>query len=308
MIGTACGKVILLGEHAVVYGVPAIAVGIDRGARAEAARTDAVSCTLALGDAVRASPADGSDTGRAFGAVLAACGVDFGVEVKAETTLPPGAGLGCSAALGVAIVRALDGLVGRAGAPPDEVAERAMAWERVFHGNPSGVDTTTAARGGCLRFERGEAGASVRAVRLARPLVLAVGHTGVASSTRTMVEGLAHLRERRPDLVAKSFEAIRSLVDNAAVALETGDHAGLGHLLDLGQMVLSGLMLSTAEIETLCRVAREAGALGAKLTGAGGGGCVLALVAGDAGPVLGAWERAGFRGFATTVGGATETP
>ena len=308
MIGSACGKVILLGEHAVVYGVPAIAVGIDRGASAEAARIDAPSCTLALGDAVRASPDDGSDTGRAFGAVLAACGVDFGVQVTAETTLPPGAGLGCSAALGVAVVRALDGLVGRAGAPPDEVAERAMAWERVFHGNPSGVDTTTAARGGCLRFERGAAGASVRAVRLARPLVLAVGHTGVASSTRTMVEGLAHLRERRPDLVAKSFEAIRSLVDNAAVALETGDLAGLGHLLDLGQMVLSGLMLSTAEIETLCRLAREAGALGAKLTGAGGGGCVVALVAGDAGPVLAAWERAGFRAFATTVGGVTETP
>jgi mevalonate kinase len=174
-----------------------------------------------------------------------------------------------------------------------------MAWEKVFHGNPSGVDATAAARGGCLWYERRHGGVHLQEMKLGRPLVLAVGHTGLPSTTRAMVEHVAKLREKKPELVDRSFDGIRSLVGNARLALEADDHVGLGRLMDLNQMILSGLMLSTEEIETMCRLAREAGALGAKLTGSGGGGCVVALVDGDAEPVLARWEKAGFRSFAT---------
>jgi mevalonate kinase len=71
--------------------------------------------------------------------------------------------------------------------------------------------------------------------------------------------------------------------------------------MDLNQVLLSGLMVSTEEIETMCRLARESGALGAKLTGSGGGGCVVALIGNDPGPVLARWEKEGFRAFSTTV-------
>jgi len=138
-------------------------------------------------------------------------------------------------------------------------------------------------------------------MKLGAPLVLAVGHSGLPSTTRAMVEHVAKLRERKPELVDRSFEGIRSLVANARLALEADDHVGLGRLMDLNQMILSGLMLSTEEIESMCRLAREAGALGAKLTGSGGGGCVVALVQGDPGAVLASWENAGFRSFATRV-------
>lgn len=94
---------------------------------------------------------------------------------------------------------------------------------------------------------------------------------------------------------------IESLVKNARLALEAGDVTGLGRLLDLNQMLLSGLMVSTEEIETACRVAREAGALGAKLTGAGGGGAVIALCEADPEPVLDAWRRQGLTCFSTRV-------
>jgi mevalonate kinase len=110
-------------------------------------------------------------------------------------------------------------------------------------------------------------------------------------------------------MVAKAFEGITSLVRNARLAIEAGDRVGLGRLMDLNQMLLSGLFVSTQEIERLCDLARTAGALGAKLTGAGGGGCVVALVEGSqvADRVLDAWKGEGFDGFTTTVA-AVEAP
>ncbi|WP_394850099.1 mevalonate kinase [Pendulispora brunnea] len=289
----ASGKVILLGEHAVVYGVPAIAVGISRGAMARAIPCDESTSVLRLEGLPVDLRADDEerDLARGFRAVLEAAGVHGSFVVEARTDLPPGAGLGCSAALGVALARALDPAANAA-----LTAERAMAWERVFHGNPSGVDTAVSAEGGCIYFERGR---GFERVESSAPLLLCVGHTGTISSTKSMVEAVARLRERRPEMVEKSFEGIRSLVRNARLAIEAGDVRALGQLMDLNQMLLSGLFLSTQEIERMCGLARDAGALGAKLTGAGGGGCVAALVENRevADRILRAWKEAGFEGF-----------
>jgi mevalonate kinase len=176
-----------------------------------------------------------------------------------------------------------------------------MAWEKVFHGNPSGVDATAAARGGCLLYQRMSGGLHLKEIVLSRPLTLAIGHSGVSSSTREMVELVAKLKARSEENVTRTFEAIHSLVQNAQLALEAGDHVGLGKLMDLNQVLLSGLMLSTEEIETMCRLARESGALGAKLTGSGGGGCVVALIRDDPEPVLARWQKEGFYAFSTKV-------
>jgi mevalonate kinase len=215
--------------------------------------------------------------------------------VEASADLPPGAGLGCSAALGVAIARALDPL-----ADDHTIINRTMAWERVFHGNPSGVDASVAATGAAILFQRGQ---GFERIHLGAPLSLCVGHSGMVSSTRAMVELVAQHKERRPEIVRKTFEGIRALVGNAHRAIEAGDVQGLGKLLDLGQMLLAGLLLSTPEIEHLCDLARTTGAYGAKLTGAGGGGSVVALVpsraSGDR--VIEAWKSAGYDGFQAEV-------
>ena len=327
--GTAHGKVILFGEHAVVYGVPALAVGIDRGAWAEAAArtrdsspaSDAAVASLPPSTLhVRGWNVTVSDDANAESLPLARALRDIllvtraaqreagvapigPVTVEAAADLPPGGGLGCSAALGVAVARALDPM-----ASSDAIALRVMAWERIFHGNPSGIDGAVASLGGCVLFQRaatpGEA-AVIQRVRVPSAMHLAIGHSGQASSTKSMVEAVARMRARRPEPTQRTFDAIHTLVKNARLAIEAGDVRAVGQLLDLNQMLLSGLFVSTPEIEQMCATARSAGALGAKLTGAGGGGCVVALVedASRGAEVLDAWKRDGFDGFTTTVGG-----
>jgi mevalonate kinase len=185
-------------------------------------------------------------------------------------------------------------------ADDDAAIARATAWERIFHGNPSGIDTAAAALGGCFRFTRAR---GAEPIAPACELVICVGLSGSTASTRTMVEGVARLREKRPEMVDRSIAGIAALVDNAKLAIEAGDLVGLGKLMDLNQMLLAGLMLSTEQLEQLCHIARGAGALGAKLTGKGGGGAVIALAEGEdaAAPVLAAWRAAGYEGFCTKV-------
>jgi mevalonate kinase len=299
-VGRACGKVILLGEHAVVYGVPAIAVGIDRGARAQATSLAAGPSRLHVRGwniDVREDELE-HDLSRAFCALLDAVRRTKALSaqsVEVEADLPPGGGLGCSAAMGVAIARAID-----QHASDGILQERAMAWERIFHGNPSGVDAAVAARGGCVFFRRGE---PLEPLRARGTLHLCIGSTGTASSTKSMVDAVARLRARRPEVVQQSFDAVRSLVHGARVAIEAGDRFSLGRLMDLNQTLLTALVVSTPDIERMCAQARSAGALGAKLTGAGGGGSVIALVpsAAVANVVLAAWRADGFEGFVTSV-------
>ena len=301
-IGRANGKLILLGEHAVVHGTPALVAGIKLGVEARL-RIGGSGRRMRLLERDCVAAERGPELGRALAALLDAGGMPEAVPIEVSGDLPPGMGLGFSAAAAVAVARAVEhqqhGTI-----DPSRVEARATAWERVFHGNPSGVDVAAAMHGGCTRFHRVE---GVVPVPLAAPLIVCVGLTGTASSTREMVEGVAALVKRDPELGKRSIDGIATLVDNAIAACEAGDVVALGELLDLNQMLLAGLMLSNETIETMVRIAREAGALGAKLTGAGGGGAVFALAGSgpDAEPVsraiVAAWESADFRGFVTRV-------
>lgn len=275
-MGFGRGKVILLGEHAVVHGRPAIAVGIERGVIAEARRADRDLLRLAPWDLdVRPDPGGEEPLERAFAAALASYPDRPALEVTAQVDLPAGAGLGCSAAIGVATLDAIDEALGIQRSRK-QLAAAALAWEKVFHGNPSGIDNTMSAIGGVALFRKGE---PLLPLRSKKTMHLAIGYSGRSSSTKEMVALVARQLRNDPTRVDKAFEAIEVLVQNAKLAIESGDHVALGQLMDVNHTILSSLMLCTTKLDAMCQEARRAGALGAKITGAGGGGCMFALAA-----------------------------
>jgi len=277
-VGRAHGKVILLGEHAVVHGAPALAMAIPSGVlvRAIPAKGD-LSLRVPAWD-LDARTGDGTPSGEALLGLARAIGLDpEGASLVGETRLPPRAGLGASAAVAAASARALCSLFGLS--PSGKTLFAAVQEsEKVFHGNPSGLDASAALDGGLLRFTRALGSSPLAAP--APPLVVA--HSGSAGDTRAAVSRFAGTLERGGEEGRDRLERIARLVDEGAGALARGDLRGFGGIMDENHEHLAWFGVSTPDLDRLCRTAREAGALGAKLTGGGGGGCAIALVeAGD---------------------------
>jgi len=316
-MAVAFGKVILVGEHAVVYGVPAIAVGVNVAATASARVAAQSSLTLGVrrwdlgrreGDASATTDDASTPEARAFGELVAtvASGVSPAPQIEAEVLLhqPSGVGLGASAAIAVALARAVSDAIGRPSSerPAAELLAAARAWEDVFHGKASGIDAATAFHGGCLWFRPSE---PAERLRLQSSLRLAVAVAGPAVSTRLMVESVAALRQQSPQRFELLLQSIHALVQEARVTLLLGRWKELGGLLDRNHRLLSELGVSTPALDAACQRARDAGALGAKLTGGGGGGCVLALTEDDSAErVLSAWREQGLHCFEASVPGA----
>jgi mevalonate kinase len=277
----ACGKIILLGEHSVVYGQPALAAGLARGLVLEATPLPDSSVAIELsipawGLELRLEPGSEHPVVRACLEVLAHCdGPVTGWRIEGQARVPCGAGLGSSAALTVALARLALG-AGSAGAEPaiDEVVAASMVGERVFHGTPSGIDSAVAARGGVLAFQRGRPS---EAVELAAPLHLVVIPSGIPRQTGALVAGVRARRDRFPEVIDPVIVALGQLVHRGRVALSRGDLGVFAELCNIAHELLGGLGVSLPALDRLCASAAQHGALAAKLTGAGGGGCVFAL-------------------------------
>lgn len=280
------GKVILLGEHSVVHGRPALAVAVERAVEVSFEPLPSGSHTtlhVAPWDvSIDSGPTPCAEHAQLQQALRVARGFyadQRELALSATVRLAGGAGMGSSAALGVAVLRAFDEARDRP-QRDDEIYERSLAWERVFHGNPSGVDNAMATYGGVGLFRRGEPLAKV--APHGRIRLLAVD-SGARSSTKEMVELVAQQLADDPDRARRLFDEIAELVWEAKRALELGDQRLLGALMSQNHERLRALELSTPELEKMRTTALSAGALGAKVTGAGGGGCLLALVDGDQG-------------------------
>ena len=286
----AHGKVILLGEHSVVYGHPALAGALADGVTVEATAGQGLLRIPAWGvelDGSGGADSDGASLARAYAEIRNRAGAPA-LDLVLTFNLPTGAGLGSSAAMAVAIGRAL-GLDGAA------LAEAAMASETVIHGKPSGLDHTVSIAGGFGLFTRAGGLQPLHAP----PLPVVIGHTGKARDTKGRVARVAELVNERGGEVRERFLAIESLVGRGADAVARGSYGELGAAMNENQRHLEALEVSCPEIERMCAVARDAGAFGAKLTGGGGGGCVIAV--GNDAAVADAWRRAGFATFTATV-------
>jgi mevalonate kinase len=294
----AFGKAILLGEHAVVYGHSALAGALERGVVATARANGGARSSIEIPAwNARVTSDDVMPLGAALSALVhEVAGPDRGFDVTVTAELPPGAGLGSSAALSVAVTRALAAATG-ASYDIAEVERVANLAERAFHDNPSGIDVALAARGGLGVYRRDTGLEPVQSA----PLPIAVGLSGEARTTAAMVRKVAAAVEADRGN-ARRLESLGETVDYALPVLERGDMEQLGKLLDTGHELLAQIGVSTATLDLLVRTARDAGALGAKLTGAGGGGAVIALAPGHEAAVIDAWRDAGFDGFACHVG------
>jgi mevalonate kinase len=285
MTFSAHGKVILLGEHSVVYGHPALAGALADGVTVEAAPGTGL-CRMPQWNVVIDGNVD-TALAQAYRAIRERAG-NPAVDLTLTFNLPTGAGLGSSAAMAVAIGRAL-GLGGAA------LADAAMASETVIHGKPSGLDHTVSIAGGFGLFTRAGGLSPLHA----QPLSLVIGHTGKARDTKGRVARVAQLVEERGDETRGRFAAIEELVARGADAVARGSYGELGAAMNENQRHLEALECSCPEIERMCAIARDAGAFGAKLTGGGGGGCVIAV--GNDAAVADAWRQAGFDAFSATV-------
>lgn len=291
--GFGHGKVILLGEHAVVHGQPALAAGIATGVRMTARPGTGVLRVPAWNLEARAG--DGSQVGEALQALLGELQAG-GLDLDGEAGLPPSAGLGSSAAFSVAAARAIMAATGQA-EDSTRLAAAASASEKIFHGAPSGVDAAAAAQGGVGRYTRAE---GWKAVPLPAPFKLCVGLSGQVRNTRTLVTRVGHLLEREPR-ARRIVEMLGELADAGSAAVGQGELGALAGFMDLAHGLLAALGVSSPELEALIHGARAAGAEGAKLTGAGGGGAAIALAPGREHAVLARWNSDGFDGFVTEV-------
>lgn len=297
--GYAPGKVILLGEHAVVYGQPAVAGPLSLGVRA-IARPDR-RCALTPPDGV--SGANRTLLLGAFAKAAALCGAPP-VRVSLESDLPISVGLGSSAAVAVAIARALH-QAGAKRATPGQIAEIALRMEEDFHGTPSGVDHTTSALGRLILFRRppGSKRGIVKALQSPVALHVIVAVAGKRRSTKETVRGLRQRKERWPERYGRLLAEVGRVAKEGARLIEKGDREGLGDAMNVNHGLLSALQLSSPTIDEVVYRLRDVGALGAKLTGAGGdGGAVVGLFRDPRGP-LNVLRKAGVPCFASQLGG-----
>jgi mevalonate kinase len=286
---SAPGKVILFGEHFVVYGKPSIVMAIDRRVyvTVEEYRGKEVFIESDLGyaglftnDAYK--PLIGGLDGEhilkpiyiAATETLKYLSINSGLKISISSEIPIASGLGSSASTFIATATAAAYLFGYS-LNYGELFNLSLIAEEYVHGTPSGVDQTIAIHGGLIKYSRSS---GLEKIKSSANLPLIIGNTGILRSTGEMVAKVRRFAEKNPNIMETLLHNIERIVDEAKILLMKGDMEGLGFLMDRNQELLRIIDVSNKKLEELILAAKRAGALGAKLTGAGGGGCMIALV------------------------------
>jgi len=286
---SAPAKVILFGEHFVVYGQPAVVLAIDKRASAtaqlrkdERISINSIDMRIAgtfKGDRFQATKGGSKARLRlepirnAVQQVLGKAGKKVGVDVSIRSSIPIAAGLGSSAAVATSTVAAVSHLLGLQ-LSRDEIFRMAYESERLVHGTPSGIDPAISTYGGALQFQRGRDFIDLK-VETNIPLV--IGNTRVERSTSELVTKVRQIREGYPSVVDLIFITGARTALLAVEALRKGNLQTVGELMNINHALLSAVGVSHESLERLTYAARNGGAYGAKLTGGGGGGCMIAL-------------------------------
>jgi hydroxymethylglutaryl-CoA reductase len=304
-MGVGYGKVVILGEHAVVYGRHAIAAPVPMTIKALVEDCDEgihlIIPRWGVEYQLASNPHDRRSFERPAGVVLDELGLSGrGMRIEVFPEVPRSMGLGGSAAMAVAIVRALDKHF-KLGLTDEEVNRLAFESEKVAHGSPSGLDNTLACYGKPLVYRAGDP-PMVEPLNIATPIPAVIGMTGYEGLTAKTVGRVRKAWKQDPKLYERLFDQIDTLTLRGVQAIQDNDIASLGELMNVCHGLLNALQVSTPELEQLVDICRENGALGAKLTGGGGGGSIIAVCEGDTEPVVSAIRSAGFQAVPISLG------
>lgn len=265
--GIGYGKIILFGEHFVVHGLPAIALGLSNKAVVEIKKSKEVRYTTT---AVGTIP---ELTTSAITLLMKAMKIKDNFHVHLSGDLPTVGGLGSSAAFCVALARAFDKEY-KMNLNDDEINKYAYEGEKAFHGNPSGVDNTVATYGGAIKFTKGK---DFEKIRIGCPMHFVVGMSGISSPTVKMVGQVKLFKENEPEEFSDLCDEALDILKKGEEAVAGGNLKLIGELMNENQELLKAIGVSIEKNEQIIKIALENGALGAKVTGGGGGGCCLIL-------------------------------
>lgn len=304
--GSGYGKVILFGEHFVVYGLPGIASAVGLTTDATVKTAEALTVKDARKGTEGYSESKKAHQLESFELMFNKMGLsEKNFDIRLGGELPTMSGIGASAASCVAIARAVSDEMNLNYAD-EQINKTAYEMEKAFAGNPSGIDNTVATFGGLLWFEKNFGGGpnKIERLRVPQPVEIVMGNSGVVANTKAMVEGVAERRGKEPEKYAAAFKQFEGLVFKAREALEKGDLQAVGGLMDENHDLLQEIEVSCKELDELVAIAKENGAFGAKVTGGGGGGSMVALTPGKElqEKVARAMEARGFKVLRTIIG------
>jgi mevalonate kinase len=285
VVGYGFGKVILFGEHFVVYGLPAIAAGINQKTTAdiEKSHTPGIHVVDNRPEVAgyKVSKADQfKDSIDYIKKAIPQVAWDVqGVKIRLGGDLVAASGVGASAASCVAIARAINQFFDL-NLNDDRINEIAFEGEKGYHGTPSGIDNTCATYGTLILFEKHDEGNVMEKLELDHTVEIVMANTGIPVNTKAVVANVRKLVEKEPDTYKQTFDEYSKIFEQALPALKEGNWKKVGELMDKNQELLRKIGVSHEKLEELIQIAKENGAYGAKLTGGGAGGYMVAIAPG----------------------------
>lgn len=300
-IGKGFGKVILFGEHFVVYGLPGIASRIDKYVRVEIntiEENDIIFNDKIFREIVSKKDNPTHILCRLFDVMFSDLNPGS-LKITITGNCLPRSGMGYSAALNVALARAINSFL-HLKWNDKKISEIAYKGEGLIHGTPSGIDNTCATYGSLVWFEKDMEGGKNKIIlfKPGKPIFFVLGNTKIKHDTKKSIDLVRNNKEKNPDLFDKIFSEEKSILSKAKIAIEKEDTEEIGLLMNKNQELLRKIGVSCKELEILIEIALKNGTLGAKLIGAGRGGLMIALCRNikQQGLIVKAYKKCGFDG------------
>ena len=307
--GSGFGKTILFGEHFVVHGIPGIVSAIDSVTDAEAKKTiKGINITDERTGAKGYVEKKKLQQLESIERMLKTMNMNakkVALDIWLGGNLPGFSGLGASAASSVAIARAIADEF-NFDFSDEKINNFAYEAEKAYAGNPSGIDNTAATFGGLIWFKKNLNTDlnTIEQLKIRQPVEIVIGNTGIVANTKAMVAGVAERKKQNPKKYDAIFKRAEDLAYKGRKSLEDFDLKQVGRLMNENHYLLKDINVSSKELDFLVDLARSEGAFGAKMTGGGGGGCMLALTPGKdlQEKVASAIENEGFEVLRTRIG------